>query len=68
MQEKPDALALPPFELEIVLDHVDFEYEPGVPLLQNVNLRIKKGEVVALVGSSGAGKQHWPACFRGSMM
>ncbi len=56
MQEKPDAIALPPFEHELVFDHVDFEYEPGVPLLQNVNLRIKKGEVVALVGSSGAGK------------
>ena len=56
VQDKPGAVELPPFNQEIVFDHVDFEYEPGVPLLQDVNLRIRKGEVVALVGSSGAGK------------
>jgi ATP-binding cassette, subfamily B, bacterial MsbA len=54
--EKPGALVLPAFQAEIVFDHVSFEYEPGVPLLQDVDLRIRKGEVVALVGSSGAGK------------
>ena len=54
--EKPGAINLPPFQKEIVFDHVDFEYEDGVPLLQDVNLRIAQGEVVAIVGSSGAGK------------
>ncbi|MEJ2006699.1 MAG: ABC transporter ATP-binding protein [Acidobacteriota bacterium] len=54
--EKPGAIELPSFQNEIIFDHVDFEYEEGVPLLQDVNLRIRKGEVVALVGSSGAGK------------
>ena len=47
---------LPPFEHEIAFEHVAFEYEDGVPLLRDINLRIGKGEVVALVGSSGAGK------------
>ncbi|HET7214053.1 MAG TPA: ABC transporter ATP-binding protein [Terriglobia bacterium] len=56
VKEKPAAEKLPPFQNEIVFDQVDFEYEPGMPLLQGVNLRIRKGEVVALVGSSGAGK------------
>jgi subfamily B ATP-binding cassette protein MsbA len=56
VKENPDAVELPTFQDEIVFDHVDFEYEPGVPLLQDVNLGIRKGEVVALVGSSGAGK------------
>ncbi|MCL5005016.1 MAG: ABC transporter ATP-binding protein/permease [Acidobacteria bacterium] len=56
VNEKPSAIELPPFQHEIVFDNVDFEYEPGVPLLQGVSLRIRKGEVVALVGSSGAGK------------
>ena len=56
VKEKPGAVDLPAFQNEIVFDHVDFEYEPGVPLLQDVNLRVRKGEVVALVGSSGAGK------------
>jgi subfamily B ATP-binding cassette protein MsbA len=54
--EKPNAVDLRPFQKEIVFDHVDFEYEDGVPLLQDVNLRINQGEVVAIVGSSGAGK------------
>lgn len=56
VKEKHSAVELPVFKDEIVFDDVDFEYEPGVPLLQDVNLKIRKGEVVALVGSSGAGK------------
>jgi subfamily B ATP-binding cassette protein MsbA len=54
--EKPGAVALSPFQEEIVFDGVDFEYEPGIALLRDVNLRIPKGDVVAIVGSSGAGK------------
>jgi len=54
--EKLEATLLPPFQYGIVFDSVDFEYEGGVPLLRNVNLRIRKGEVIAIVGSSGAGK------------
>ncbi|MGA2631094.1 MAG: ABC transporter ATP-binding protein [Terriglobia bacterium] len=54
--EKPQAVALKTVQREIVFDHVGFEYEDGVPLLQDVNLRIAQGEVVAIVGSSGAGK------------
>ena len=56
VQDKPGAIALPPFRKEIVFERVSFDYEPGLPLLRNVNLRIGKGEVVAIVGSSGAGK------------
>jgi len=54
--ESPGACLLPPFHAAIVFDSVDFDYERGVPLLRDVNLRIGKGEVVAIVGSSGAGK------------
>jgi subfamily B ATP-binding cassette protein MsbA len=54
--EKPGAIPLAPFRREIVFDNVDFDYEDGVPLLRGVNLKIRKGEVVAIVGSSGAGK------------
>ena len=33
-----------------------FEYNPGVPVLQNINLNVKRGETLALVGNSGGGK------------
>ena len=35
---------------------VDFAYEPGNLILEDINLTIDKGKVTALVGSSGAGK------------
>ncbi|HLW78741.1 MAG TPA: ABC transporter ATP-binding protein, partial [Terriglobia bacterium] len=54
--DDPQAVVLPAFSQDIVFEHVDFDYEPGEPLLRDVNLRIGKGEVVAIVGSSGAGK------------
>ncbi|WP_250395061.1 ABC transporter ATP-binding protein [Synechococcus sp. MU1655] len=37
-------------------DQVEFSYIPGQPVLQDFNLSIKAGQVVALVGPSGAGK------------
>lgn len=40
----------------IELEHVTFGYKPGVPVLNDVSLRIAKGEKVALVGATGAGK------------
>jgi ATP-binding cassette, subfamily B, bacterial MsbA len=56
IHDEPGALALPPFERQIEFQNVDFDYEEALPLLRNINLRIQKGEVVAIVGSSGAGK------------
>lgn len=40
----------------IVFDHVTFAYESGRPVLQDVNLSIPPGQIVGLVGPSGAGK------------
>ena len=40
----------------IELVDVDFSYEPGVSVLQQVTLTIPKGQTVALVGASGSGK------------
>ncbi|MDX1995237.1 MAG: ABC transporter ATP-binding protein [bacterium] len=40
----------------ITLDHVDFSYEPGTPVLRDVCLHIPPGQRVAIVGATGAGK------------
>lgn len=41
---------------EIALEHVDFAYENGSPVLTDINFKLDKQETVALVGHSGAGK------------
>lgn len=61
MPEKPDAKPLPPFSEKIVFRNVSFSYyfdkeKKFKKVLRNINLEIKKGEVLAIVGSSGAGK------------
>lgn len=40
----------------VALDHVDFEYKPGVPVLREVSFFARIGEKIALVGATGAGK------------
>ena len=45
-----------PLRGEIIFDHVSFEYEPGKPVLTDIDVRIPAGQIVGLVGPSGAGK------------
>jgi ATP-binding cassette subfamily B protein len=40
----------------IVFENVDFEYKPGQATLQDVSFAVEPGQVVALIGHSGAGK------------
>ena len=54
--EEATASELPPIEGEIVFDHVTFGYDPEVPVVRDVDLRIRAGETVAFVGQTGAGK------------
>jgi ATP-binding cassette subfamily B protein len=54
--EAPDAVELPPIDGEIVFDHVSFGYDPDVPVIEDVDIRIAPGETVAFVGPTGAGK------------
>jgi len=54
--DKPDAIKLPEIQGEIRFEDVDFEYVEGVEVLKRINLHVKPGQNVALVGSTGAGK------------
>jgi ATP-binding cassette, subfamily B, multidrug efflux pump len=56
VQDAPDALDMPTVRGEICFEHVSFHYVPGVDVLKDINLHIRPGETVALVGATGAGK------------
>ena len=56
LTDAPDAVALADVAGEVVFDHVDFCYVPGVPVIKDVSLRAEPGQTVALVGPTGAGK------------
>ena len=56
IQEKPNAVSLEKFEKEIEFRDVSFSYENGVNVLKNIQLTVKRGRTIAIVGPSGAGK------------
>ncbi|MEM2921712.1 MAG: ABC transporter ATP-binding protein, partial [Candidatus Bathyarchaeia archaeon] len=56
VSDKPDARPLQEIKGEVNFDHVSFSYTPGVPVLKDVSLHAKPGQVIALVGPTGAGK------------
>src|SRR5204862_5702403 len=53
--EAPDARPAPRFA-ELELRDIRFGYEPHHPVLDGLNLRVGRGEHVAVVGTTGAGK------------
>lgn len=54
--ESQDAIVLTQPEGRILLENVDFSYTPEVPLIQNLNLSVKPGQRIAIVGPTGCGK------------
>ena len=59
VREKPHAKRLPPFAKNVQFDHVSFTYGSegeDARVLHDINLEVRRGEVVAIVGSSGSGK------------
>jgi len=55
IRNKPEATVLPKISRSIELQNVTFRYEEAT-ILNNVNLTIRAGEVIAFVGMSGGGK------------
>jgi subfamily B ATP-binding cassette protein MsbA len=56
IQDAPNARTLDEFRDRIEFRNVSYSYQRGMPVLEDINLTIEKGEVVAIVGPSGSGK------------
>ena len=56
LQDAPDAKVLPRVEGRIDVNHVSFAYQDDLAVLHDVDLHIRPGETVAVVGPSGGGK------------
>lgn len=57
VKEEPNAISLPgPIEGEVIFHNVQFSYLKGVEVLHKINFEARSGEIVALVGPTGAGK------------
>ena len=54
--DAPDAVELTSKNMSVAFDNVSFEYNPGEPVLRDINLNVPAGKVCALVGPSGGGK------------
>jgi ATP-binding cassette subfamily B protein len=54
--DNPDDQPLEHVSGEVVLEGVNFSYQEGVPVLKNISLHAEPGQMIALVGPTGAGK------------
>ena len=54
--DRPEAIDPGTLRGDIEFDQVDFYYESGKPVLRNFSLKVKQGEMIALVGPTGGGK------------
>lgn len=54
--DSDEAVSKSTFDTEIKYSNVSFHYDDDIPILHNVNLTIRKNEVIAIVGISGVGK------------
>lgn len=56
VKDLPGAVDMGDIEGDVEFKNVDFSYEEGVKILDNMSFKVKKGETVAIVGPTGAGK------------
>ena len=54
ISDPPNAAAMPTVRGQVRFDRVGFEYQTGVPVLQDVDLTVQPGQTVAIVGPTGA--------------
>jgi ATP-binding cassette subfamily B protein/subfamily B ATP-binding cassette protein MsbA len=56
IESKPGATAMPPILGEVAFDDVSFHYAPEIPVLKDIQLCVRPGQLIALVGATGSGK------------
>ncbi len=52
----PNAMPAPPFKGAVRFEEVSYAYEHGHPVLEKIDINVQPGQLVAIVGESGAGK------------
>ena len=55
-EDAQDAVELNHVQGDVRLEHIDFSYVPGTPIIHDLNLHAKPGSLTAIVGPTGAGK------------
>ncbi len=56
VEDKLNAIKLPPIEGEVRFSDVTFEYLKDRPVLEKINFVVKPGEIIAILGATGSGK------------
>jgi len=56
VHDRPDAVDMPPIQGHVQAARLGFAYDPRQPVLSEVSFQVKPGDMVALVGPTGAGK------------
>ena len=54
--DKPNAIEMPQIQGRVDFEHVTAEYKKGEPVLRDVSFHVEPGQMVAIVGPTGAGK------------
>jgi len=56
VKDKPNAIELKNVKGHVIFENVSFGYDKDKPILKNINLEVKPGETIAILGPTGSGK------------